>query len=211
MGFKLHMAHISFLKAVVDLWIWYLQPLRLWRCYSWRLYIEAAIENRFQSGFVVRLPHKHTHTEYPQPSTLLQSLDDSTLRDCKPWLPEERKGLSNWETAAWRLSKTVRSYKHEEETTFWVVCPFCSCSVLLLVDILPFSHNSSSSFLLLDLVSVLDLVQKVTNWKRIYKCRIETQNVKVGEERKTDLEKYCTKKFKCWMSTFKKKIKQSLP
>lgn len=95
MGFKSHMAHISFFKAVVDLWIWYLRPLRLWRCYSWHLYTEAVIKNHFQSGFVVGLPHKHMHTHRVS-STLNPPppLDDTTLRDWKPWLPEERKGLS---------------------------------------------------------------------------------------------------------------------
>lgn len=49
MGWKSHRAHISILKAVVGLWSCYLQVLRLWRCYSWHLCIEAAIK-------------RHTHT-----------------------------------------------------------------------------------------------------------------------------------------------------
>lgn len=134
--------------------------------------------------------------------------------------------LSIWEMAAGRLRKTVRYYKHEEETNFWIVCHFCSYFVLLLVDItfsaqqeciLPFSHNSSSSFLLPDLVSILDLVKKkrlfsVASWKLIYKGRIETQNVSVGEERrkKEPWRSTVRRKFKCWMTTCKNKIKQSL-
>lgn len=59
-GWKWHRAPMSILKAVLGIWIWYLQHLRLWRHYSWRLYIEAAVKNCFQLGFGVGLPHKHT-------------------------------------------------------------------------------------------------------------------------------------------------------
>lgn len=154
MGWKFHRAHISILKAVVGLWSCYLQVLRLWRCYSWHLCIEAAIKR-----------HTHTHTHIP----------------------------------------------------------FCSYFVLLLVDIafsaqqvciLPFSHNSSSPFLLPDLVSVLDLVKKKRFCFKLpaenesYKHRIETQNVRAGEEkRKKGPWSTVQRNFKCWMTTCKNKIK----
>lgn len=56
--------------------------------------------------------------------------------------------------------------------------------------ILPLFHHISSSFLLPDLVSILDLVKKeddlfeVTSYNGICKCRIETQNVRVGDKRR---------------------------
>lgn len=112
----------------------------------------------------------YTPTECSQPLTHTQPLG-TTLGDCKPWFLEKRERFSalSWETATWRLRKTVRHHKHEQETNLWNVCPFCSYLVLLLADIafsaqqesiLPFCHHISSSFLLPDLVSILELVKK---------------------------------------------------
>lgn len=125
--------------------------------------------------------HVHTYTK-------------SVLNPSAPWYQPKRlktmstgqkKGdfspqLSSWERAAWRLRKTVTYYKHDKETNFWVVCPFCHYFTLLYIIssaqqacILPFSYNNSSSFLLPDLVSVLDMVEK----KRLcFKLPIENES-----------------------------------
>ena len=138
MGWKSHRAHISILKAVVGLWV---DISNSWRCEdaiadicTLRLLLRTI--SHWALGWVCNKDTQtltYTHTQHPQPLTHLQPLD-TTLRDCKPWVLEERKGFSAPQLS-WRLRKTVRYYKHEEETNFWVVCPFCSYFVLLLVDI----------------------------------------------------------------------------
>lgn len=170
MVWKSHRAPISILKLMVDLWSWYSQFLRLWRCCSWCVDTEAAVQKCFQFGFGVGLPHKHTHRPFsalkPPPAPRYHPARLQTMEERKRFLaPSCQAGRQQHE--GWGKQWDIKSTN--KRLNFRIACPFYSYLALLLVDItfseqqehiLPFSHSSNSSFLHPALVSILDLVEK---------------------------------------------------